>query len=133
MTWPDDIETLNGNTDKIYWAANSMKYLLATTSVDFTKYDLENDQGTADISKLFTIQKVGGGAIAGNTGLQFKDKDSIYTPIFQEIDFETEMMKKVNNKTLFHVKKLGHTTGGKKFTDLWILDHNTETKDTEEL
>lgn len=79
------------------------------------------------------MKSQGGGHIASVDGLMFKDLDNIVTPIFEEIDFETEPNKKLNTKNLFHINELQHTEGGARFTDLWILDHNSAQADTDTL
>lgn len=48
----------------------------------------------------------GGGFIGGSTGLTYMGKTGIVTPMFEEIDLETDLKKKVNTKQLFHVKAL---------------------------
>lgn len=124
MKWPEDIETLSGMAE-VKYAANAMKYMLTKVPIDWDEYDTR-DTGTQDVRDYERLEARGGGFIGGTKGLTYEGKAGILTPIFEEIDFETNLMDKVNKKNLFHVKSLQHQDGSKLYTDLWILDHNTD-------
>ena len=57
--------------------------------------------------------------------MSFDGKDNIATPIFNEIDLEIDMVKKENTKDIYHIAELKHSKDIEKYTDLWILDHNS--------
>lgn len=106
MKWPEDIETLNGMED-VKYAANAMKYMLTKVPINWDEYDIR-DPGTQDVRDYDRLESLGGGFIGGSKGLTYDGKAGILTPIFEEIDFETNEMAKINSKDIFHVKSIQH-------------------------
>lgn len=106
MTWPEDIETLN-NMKEVKYAANMMKYMLTKVPIDWNEYDTR-DPGTAEVRDYERLESLGGGFIAGTKGMTYDGKAGILTPVFEEIDFEKDIAKKINTKNLFHIKSLQH-------------------------
>jgi len=101
MEWPKDIEVLSG-MDETQFAANSMKYILETVAPQWDKYDTKNIN-SVNIKEYWTVKSMGGGPITGEVGLSYGATTGIVTPIFEEIDKETDVPSKVNTKDIYHI------------------------------
>ena len=104
-----------------------MKYILSSVDPDWDNFDLD-EEDTQTIRDYHRLESLGGGPIASSKGVAYEGEEGIFTPIFEELDFEDNVEKMVNSKDLFNIPELRHSLGAQKYTNLWILDHNDDSE-----
>ena len=91
--------------EDVEYAANAMKYILSMVEPTWEMFD-DKDADFLRIRDYWRQPALGGGFIADPKGLAYMDKDGILTPIFEEIDLETDVVKNKNAKNIFHIPEL---------------------------